>query len=209
MFESLNNCLKARNSILEVTSIGLKDGWFGAKPIYRGSIVHNHMDQTAIDKTLFFQGKSFEAVKACVEIGSEFPKMMAGAPLDQEKFIRFYTEMAKDVQVQMCRIGGTFAVAHAIPNKKFRNVIRDILGDQVIFVSLVLSRETNIKRIEARRLKGNRKMEKENLEAKIKLFEAFEPIEEDEEKSANVIIEPEMTRENVVDEILNKIKIYL
>ena len=158
---------------------------------------------------MFTQGKSFEAVKACVEIGPELPKMMAGAPYDQEKCIRFYTEMAKDVQVQMQRIGGTFAVAHAIPNKKFRNVIRDILGDQVIFVSLVLSRETNIKRCEARHSKGDKEMQKSFLDAMTKMFETFEPIQKDEKKSVNVIIEPEMTRDNVVDEILNKIKIFL
>ena len=148
-------------------------------------------------------------MKACVEIGPEFAKMMAGAPYDQQKCTNFYTEMAKDVQVQMRRIGGTFAVAHAVTNKKFRNVIRGILGDQVIFVSLVLSKETNLKRCEARHSKGDREMQKSFVDAMEKLFKTFEPIEDDEKYSANVIIEPEMTRENVVDEILNQIKIFL
>ena len=134
---------------------------------------------------------------------------MAGAPYDHQKCTNLYSVMAKDVQIQMRRIGGTFAVAHAVPNKKFRDGIRNILGDQVIFVALVLSKEANSKRCEGRHSKGDKEMQKTFIDAMNKIYQVFEPIEEDEKNSVNILITPEMSRENVVDDILNKIKIYL
>jgi predicted RNase H-like nuclease len=55
--------------------------------------------------------------------------------------------IAKDVGVQKKRIGGNFAVAHAVNNQELREYIRQIVPD-VIFIILTLTKETQRKRIQ-------------------------------------------------------------
>ena len=51
--------------------------------------------------------------------------------------------MALDILAQKKRIGGTWAVAMAVTNRRMRDNIREVLGNQVIFVTLTLSEEAN------------------------------------------------------------------
>ena len=81
--------------------------------------------------------------------------------------------------------------------------------DELIFVNLVLSSETNMKRCEGRHSKGDKAMQKSFTDAMNKMYKVFEPIEADEKNSANVEITAEMSREDVVEAILKKIKNFL
>ena len=62
-------------------------------------------------------------------------------------FKSFFGLIAKDVGVQKKRIGGNFAVAHAVNNQELREYIRQILPD-VIFITLTLTKESQRKRIQ-------------------------------------------------------------
>ena len=62
----------------------------------------------------------------------------------------FFTEMAKNVKFEKSRLGGDFVVAQAVPTRELRDCIKAILGPEAIFVTLTLSEDTQLKRVEAR-----------------------------------------------------------
>ena len=89
------------------------------------------------------KGRTLSAMTACTEVFTEFDKIVAGNEPNEDKLKAFYHEMALDILAQKKRIGGTWAVAMAVTNRKMRDTIREVLGNQVIFVTLTLSEEAN------------------------------------------------------------------
>ena len=65
----------------------------------------------------------------------------------------FMELMAKDIQTQKKRMGGNFAVAHAVTSQDMRDLIRSILPD-CIFITLTLTPETQAKRVKERQGDG-------------------------------------------------------
>ena len=116
--------------------------------------------------------------------------------------------MAKDILAQKRRIGGLWTVANAVFSRKMRDAIREILGDEVIFVTLSLSQEANRKRCELRHA-GEDESVIDLMSKAFKLFEAVEAVQEDEDYSADVVITTEMTKLDVVDKVMNAIQIFL
>ena len=83
------------------------------------------------------------------EAKSQFRKLKEQGEID----LKGFSIIAKDVDVQKKRIGGNFAVAHAVNNQEMRECIRQILPD-VIFITLTLTKESQRKRIQVNIMSG-------------------------------------------------------
>ena len=141
----------------------------------------------------------------CQAAMPEFGKLMGGQEYDATALKKFYQEMAKDILVQKRRIGGLWTVANAVFSREMRDAIREILGEEVIFVTLSLSQEANKKRCEVRHAGEDESV----IEAMTKSFTLFEAVQGDEDNAADVVITPEMTKNDVVDNVLKAIQKYL
>ena len=90
-----------------------------------------------------FQGVSREFIDKMNEAKSQFKKLKEQGEID----LKGFSIIAKDVDVQKKRIGGNFAIAHAVNNEEMRECIRQIVPD-VIFITLTLTKESQRKRIQ-------------------------------------------------------------
>ena len=98
------------------------------------------------DLTNEFQGLTREFIDEINEAKREFGKRKP-EEINFMDFKSFFCLLAKDVGFQKKRIGGNFAVAHAVNNQELREYIRQIVPD-VIFITLTLTKETQRKRIQ-------------------------------------------------------------
>ena len=62
----------------------------------------------------------------------------------------FYKVMAEDIVRQQTRLGGTFAVAHAVARRESREYLRTIIGPDLVFIVLNLTMDCNKERLAAR-----------------------------------------------------------
>ena len=133
-------------------------------------------------------------------VKGEFQKMMQGKfkDIDMNEAKPFFSMIAKHVAIQKKRIGGNFVVAHAVNSREIRNHIRQIIPN-VIFVTLTLTRGTQMERIQARH--------GEQSEAAIKmltgLYDIYELPGENEKNTFNVDINEEMAPADVVKNVQN------
>ena len=117
-----------------------------------------------------------------------------------EKMCKFYKAIADDVIKEHKRIGGDFVVAHAVPTRKSRDYIRTLFGENLTFVVLYMSKEDEINRIKTRHGEGEAA---DSVVAMLtNLYDLYEPATKDEPNSINVIVTKDMSREDVVKEIL-------
>ena len=105
--------------------------------------------------------------------------------------------MANDISKQRNRLGGDWSIAYAIPfSREQRDVIREILGPDLIFVIMNLSRDCRNQRLRKRH----------NSEEFIKEVEKFvslyEPAGENEENAINIDITEDMDQDDVVAKVL-------
>jgi len=131
----------------------------------------------------------------------EFSNFICQKDYNKEAIKAFYEAMATDVRNEKERIGGTFAIAHLVLTRENRDFVRNILGSDVVFVLLNMSKENMRKRLHVRH---------HGEETAIRLMETmaslFEPAQEDEVNTFDVVVNADMTREEVVAEIKKKIK---
>merc|ERR1719491_2923384 len=111
-------------------------------------------------------------------------------------FKSFFGLIAKDVSVQKKRIGGNFAVAHAVNNQELREYIRQIVPD-VIFITLMLTKETQRKRIQAR----HGEQAEDAIKILTGIFDIYEPPGENETNTYNVEITDEMKQDDVLKKV--------
>ena len=64
-------------------------------------------------------------------------------------------DMANDILKQRKRIGGDWSIAFAVFSRKQRNIIRKVLGPDVIFMVLNLTKDCIKKRLTARHGEGD------------------------------------------------------
>ena len=129
----------------------------------------------------------------------EFKKIMAGQvdDLDWENCKPFNGYLAKNVGTQKKRIGGNFAVAHAIPNQDLRDHIRKIIPE-VIFITMSLTKENQKKRIRERH--GDQGEATERILTLA--FDLYDKPGDNEENTYNVDITEDMTPKDVFDQVL-------
>ena len=130
--------------------------------------------------------------------------------LDQEgseKLDKAFEEIgvvtAEEIKKQKERIGGDWAIAFALFNRKQRDAVRKVFGPNLIFVVLSISKECNLQRLAKRH-------GEEHAESMNKVFDSFvaqyQKAENDEEGAINVNVTGDMSEEDVVQEVLEAIK---
>ena len=126
--------------------------------------------------------------------GSDFTEEM------NEVFQLSLNEVAKDISKQNKRFGGNMAVAQAIYSRKQRDSMRKILGPECTFIVLNMSRECQKKRVTERH---GEDANEDFMNMLIKFAAMYEPAGEDEENAYNVEITEDMSREDVIQKILD------
>eukprot|EP00091_Calanus_sinicus_P007334 TRINITY_DN18342_c0_g1_i1.p1 TRINITY_DN18342_c0_g1~~TRINITY_DN18342_c0_g1_i1.p1 ORF type:complete len:110 (-),score=37.88 TRINITY_DN18342_c0_g1_i1:3-332(-) len=105
--------------------------------------------------------------------------------------------MCEDIRKERKRIGGDWAIASVAMNKEVRDVIRSVLGPDLVIVVLNMEEGDVQERLETRH---------EGQDVMVKMLMSFyklcEAATEDEEQAVNVVVAKEMSREDVVDKIL-------
>ena len=116
-----------------------------------------------------------------------------------------YKEMVDDILRQKKRLGGDFAIAHAVATRTSRDFIRNHMGNNVIFIVLNLTEQCQKARLRGRH--GDQLLEESTLMTD--MFKFYEAAGEDEPNAYNVTIEdgesPEDVLQNVLDLIRNTI----
>ena len=155
---------------------------------------------------MLFQGRTQELIKALEDVRQEVHAMLKQKPHDAEKVKTYYQLLAQDIVRQKQRLGGSFTVAHVLPTKELRDHMKETFGSQVIFVALHLSKETNSQRVEARHAGGDKEMKENVVKFLTALYDAFEDAQPGEKNCITVHVEPDDSREDVMQKILNQIE---
>ena len=105
--------------------------------------------------------------------------------------------MIENVIKQKERLGGTFAVAQAIPLCKTREYISEIAGPDLVFIVMNLSNDCVAARLKQRHGESG------ITTALAKMHSKFQPASKGERNSYNVTIEENMSKEDVMQKILD------
>jgi len=146
------------------------------------------------------KGVGMEERKAAgKKIQGTWGKIMQGKDYDKEHLLEFYRLMAADIANEKRRIGGDFAVATVLLTADIRAAIREVIGADLIIIVLTMSSADRRERILARH-KGDVKA--------ADLFDIFEKImegvQENEPNTIEMKVDNGMTRDEVVDNIVQK-----
>ena len=113
-----------------------------------------------------------------------------------------YKAMADDIKKQKKRLGGDFAIAHAVATRASRDFLRQELGSEVVFIVLSLTLECQKKRI-----MGRHGDAVENVgDVMGDMYKLYEDAADDEPNSYNVVIEETHSPSMVLKAVLNLIK---
>ena len=151
---------------------------------------------------LSLQGMSLEQIKIIESAGKAFEAAQQGQ-FDglEEKWGPMYQEMGKDIARQRKRLGGDWAIAQAVFTRAQRDALRKIIGPDLVFIVLQMTKDCQTKRLQARHGTGD----EGNAEEFVKLLNAFhdlyEPAGYDEENAYNVMITEDMS----IDDVMKKV----
>ena len=108
----------------------------------------------------------------------------------------FFRLMAEDIKKERARVGGDWVVAYAMAKRSDRDIFREVLGDDVIFVVLDISFE-----LVKERLSGRGEGEVDLAE----VHYAYEPAQSDEPRTVAFEILRDATREENAQGVLDLI----
>ena len=151
----------------------------------------------------FLMGVPQERIDAVAEGMGQFQKLIDGQDYDTEKVTEFYSAMCKDIAMQRKKIGGDWVVAHAVPTRKFRDHFRAKLGPDLLFIVLNMTKEDQMGRIKNRH--GDEALMNDML---VKAHDIYEAAAKDEPNTIDVWVTKDMSRDDVVDKILDMVKKY-
>ena len=106
----------------------------------------------------------------------------------------FYTLLCDNIITERVRVGGDWVVAQAVPSRKLRELVRSILGPDLVFVVLDLEKGLQEERLKPRL--GS--FDKKYFDMK------YEAAQDDEENTIDLKITREMELGKVVDIIISK-----
>ena len=149
----------------------------------------------------FLKGVPQERIDIVAEGLDDVIKMTEGREYDFEKVWRFYKGVCEDVAREKKRIGGNWAIAQVVPTRAIRDRIMTYLGQELIFVVLDMSKEDQKDRIRARH--GD---DESILELLTRCYDVCEPPAEDEPKAIHLLVTKEMSKDDVVEKILESLK---
>merc|ERR1719414_990516 len=146
--------------------------------------------------------KAVEAVLTFYEILKKYQEP------DEESSLAYYGELAKNVDHEWKRIGGeNWVVGQAVSTRKCRDLIKQIIPE-CVFVSLRVSPEVQLQRLE-RRMGHLQEDQKEGIMSLlVKTINTFEPVGQDEERAVDVLISSDLNENEVLDKILEAIKMF-
>ena len=149
------------------------------------------------------QGVKKEVAESVLKAGMSMEESLKNGGKDFDVLVKpLYQAMTDDIKKQKKRLGGDFAIAHAVATRVSRDFIREELGDEVVFVVLNLTSECQVNRIKGRHgeeLEGGVEMMGE-------MFKLYEEAEGDEPNAVNVIIEEKDTPQLVLEKVLKAIE---
>jgi len=138
-------------------------------------------------------------MEICKKGTDAFMAVFNGGKFELEGTIKeFYTCMCEDILSERRRIGGDWAVAAVALTRALRDHIRSRLGPDLIFVILSMDKEEVRKRVTARH--HGEEQASEMMEPINKLCE---PIGDDEENAVGIRVTTDMTKEDVLQKILD------
>ena len=114
----------------------------------------------------------------------------------QEKATGFYKGLSTDILNERKRLGGDWAIAQAVPSRAMRDEIRQILGPDLVFITLTLDKETQTQRITKRHGEGGM------VDWVMSLYDKYEAVTSKEPNSFNVTITSKMTPRDVCDRVI-------
>ena len=129
--------------------------------------------------------------------GLIFKKLFNGEVDEAEYFEMikpYYQIIADNIVKQHRRVGGTFAVAYTVPLQVTREYLRKLIGPDLIFIILNLSRECQVDRLKKRH--GDSMTEEWAERPSI-----FQPAGPDEEGSHSITVDSGMSKEDVVRKV--------
>ena len=149
------------------------------------------------------QGQSKDLAESIIGASQKMRASMADGFKGFDEIAKpLYKAMTDDLARQQKRLGGDFAVAHAIATRFSRDYVRQQLGDQVVFFVLNLTQGCQNKRLKGRHGDSVDGLE-ENMGA---MFKMYEPAARDEPNTHNVTIDEGDTPDMVVNNILAVIR---
>ena len=100
---------------------------------------------------IFLQGIDEESI-LIIDKASEVEEELMQGKLDgvEEKLEPMYKIMAKDLIKQRSRLGGNWAIAQAVFSRKQRELLRSIIGPDLVFIVISMTKECNAERIKKR-----------------------------------------------------------
>ena len=110
----------------------------------------------------------------------------------------FLKLMCIEADVQRKRLGGDFAVAYLVQTRESRDLCRQLCPN-LVFITLTLTQTCQKKRLEGRF--GDREVPP----FLSRMFEESEPAGDEEENAYNITITEDMTREEVLNKVLEHI----
>ena len=110
----------------------------------------------------------------------------------------FLKLMCIEADVQRKRLGGDFAVAYLVQTRESRDLCRQLCPN-LVFITLTLTQTCQKKRLEGRF--GDREVPP----FLTRMFEESEPAGDEEENAYNITITEDMTREEVLNKVLEHI----
>ena len=128
-------------------------------------------------------------------------------PPDEKICQNYYAALAKHVKFEHERIGGkNWVVSEVVHSRIGRDLIKNILGPKCFFITLSLSLETKIQRLENRYKHFNEEQRKTMIDYQLKKESTFEPATTDEKNAKHIVVTPDLDQNAVVLKILEVIK---
>ena len=151
----------------------------------------------------FLKGVSQTRIDIVSEGVTDWLNAIQGEKHDPEMVQKYYQEMCNDIIREKARIGGNWAIAQAVPKRSMRDYIRGYMGPDLIFVVLHMTKEDQIDRIKARHGKDS---DESFLDLLFKSYDIYEQVTEDEPNAIQILVTKDMSKDEVVNEILRSLK---
>ena len=154
---------------------------------------------SSVGKQTRLKGIPQERLDVLARYSMAFKSMCNGQDFDMSCLEAGYDEMCKDIIRERARIGGDWVIAHSAKTKSLRDYIRTKLGPDLTFVALDMNKELQKRRLEHRH--GNRG----EITYPDWVYNLFEPAQPHEKQLIEIVIDSEMSRDDVLQEIFKKI----
>jgi len=128
-----------------------------------------------------------------------FQDVMKGEE-DDDFYKDYYSLMCQDIQREKERLGGDWAVAQCILRRSMRDFIRSKLGPELVIILLEMDLDHMKERL------SKRHEDQLPLEWMETVYKICEPAEDDEENVLTLKISPDMSREDVVKMVLDRLQ---